>query len=178
MAATSEAAELINSAADVDTVAAEHSPKDERKPEASAQDDEAAEKPVLSKNQQKKLAKKERQVCVADLPHVLTHKCGAISPLTCCDRFAANKAAIKAAEKAAKQADTAKRREEVQQKFAAMTEEERDVWRSERQAKRQNRKSETGEKRLRLQQASPDDSCCHHSISCVHAKHAVSELSR
>lgn len=177
MAATIEAAELFNSAADVDTVAAEGSPKDEQKPEASAQDDEAAEKPVLSKNQQKKLAKKERQVCVADLLHVLTHKCAAISPLTCCDRFAANKAASKAAEKAAKQADTAKRREEVQQKFAAMTEEERDVWRSERQAKRQNRKSETGEKRLRLQQASPDDSCFHHSISCVHAKHAVSELS-
>lgn len=95
------------------------------------------------------------------------------------DRFAANKAAAKAAEKAAKQADTAKRREEVQQKFAEMTEEERKVWRSERQAKRQNRKSETGEKRLRLQQASQPEYICiaaglhwslaMHHTSCVTA---------
>lgn len=70
----------------------------------------------------------------------------------CADRFAANKAAAKAVEKAAKQADSARRREEVQQKFGAMTEEERNIWRTERQAKRQNRKSETGEKRARLQQ--------------------------
>lgn len=67
-------------------------------------------------------------------------------------RFAANKAAMKLAEKAARQADTAKRRSEVQQKFGAMTEEEREAWRSARQAKRQNRKSEMEDKRSRLQQ--------------------------
>lgn len=67
-------------------------------------------------------------------------------------RFAANKAAMKLAEKAAKQADTARRRGEVQQKFAAMTEEERDAWRLARQGKRQDRRAETDQKRSKLQQ--------------------------
>ena len=67
-------------------------------------------------------------------------------------RFAANKAAMKLAEKAAKQADTARRRGEVQQKFAAMTEEEREAWRLARQVKRQDRKAETEQKRSKLQQ--------------------------
>lgn len=67
-------------------------------------------------------------------------------------RFAANKAAMKLAEKAAKQADTARRRGEVQQKFAAMTEEQREAWRLARQAKRQDRRAETEQKRSKLQQ--------------------------
>ena len=69
-----------------------------------------------------------------------------------CNRFAANKVAMKIAEKAAKQADTARRRTEVQEKFAAMTEPEQEAWRLARQAKRQSRKSETEQKRSRLQQ--------------------------
>jgi len=69
-----------------------------------------------------------------------------------CNRFAANKIAMKIAEKAAKQADTARRRTEVQEKFAAMTEQEQEAWRLARQAKRQSRKSETEQKRSRLQQ--------------------------
>lgn len=83
--------------------------------------------PPISKNQQKKLAKKQR--------------------------FAANKIAMKIAEKAAKQADTARRRTEVQEKFAAMTGQEQEAWRLARQTKRQSRKSETEQKRSRLQQA-------------------------
>ncbi|KAL3135605.1 hypothetical protein ABBQ38_006086 [Trebouxia sp. C0009 RCD-2024] len=71
-------------------------------------------------------------------------------------RFAANKAAMKLAEKAAKHADTARRRGEVQQKFAAMTEEEREAWRLARQAKRQDRRAETEQKRSKLQQAMQD----------------------
>ena len=67
-------------------------------------------------------------------------------------RFAANKAAMKLAEKAAKHADTARRRGEVQQKFAAMTEKEREAWRQARQAKRQDRRAETEQKRSKLQQ--------------------------
>ena len=67
-------------------------------------------------------------------------------------RFAANKAAMKLADKAARHADTAKRRTEVQEKFAAMNEEEQEAWRAARKAKRQNRKSETEHKRSRLQQ--------------------------
>ena len=63
-------------------------------------------------------------------------------------RFAANKAAMKLAEKAAKHADTARRRGEVQQKFAAMTEEEREAWRQARQAKRQDRRAATGNHQL------------------------------
>lgn len=59
---------------------------------------------------------------------------------------------MKVAEKAAKQANTAKRRTEVQEKFAAMTEQEQDAWRLARQAKKQNRKSDTEQKRSRLQQ--------------------------
>ena len=59
---------------------------------------------------------------------------------------------MKIAEKAAKHADTAKRRTEVQEKFAAMTDEEQEAWRLARQAKGQNRKSETEHKRSRLQQ--------------------------
>ena len=75
-------------------------------------------------------------------------------------RFAANKAAMKLAEKAARQADTARRRGEVQQKVAAMTEEEREAWRLARQVKRQDRKAGTEQKRLKLQQV----------IICLHAK--------
>lgn len=59
---------------------------------------------------------------------------------------------MKVAEKKAKEADTAKRRTEVQEKFAAMTEEQQNAWRLARQAKKQNRKSETEQKRSRLQQ--------------------------
>ena len=59
---------------------------------------------------------------------------------------------MKLAEKTAKQADTAKRRSEVQEKFAAMTEAEQDAWRLARQAKRQDRRSQTEQKRSRLQQ--------------------------
>ena len=59
---------------------------------------------------------------------------------------------MKLAEKTAKQADTARRRGEVQQKFAAMTEEEREAWRLARQVKRQDRRAETEQKRSKLQQ--------------------------
>ncbi|DBB01903.1 TPA: tRNA (guanine(9)-N(1))-methyltransferase [Trebouxia sp. C0004] len=59
---------------------------------------------------------------------------------------------MKVAEKAAKQADTARRRTEVQEKFAAMTEQEQEAWRLARQAKKQSRRSETEQKRARLQQ--------------------------
>ncbi|KAA6419672.1 MAG: tRNA (guanine(9)-N1)-methyltransferase-like [Trebouxia sp. A1-2] len=86
--------------------------------------------PPMSKNQQKKLAKKERRVL-----------------------YGANKSAMKIAEKAAKQADTARRRTEVQEKFAAMSGHEQEAWRLARQAKKQSRKSETEQKRSRLQQA-------------------------
>ncbi len=79
-----------------------------------------------------------------------------------CNRFAANKIAMKIAEKAAKQADTARRRTEVQEKFAAMSEQEQEAWRLARQAKRQSRKSETEQKRSRLQQVS---STKHHHLS-------------
>ncbi len=79
-----------------------------------------------------------------------------------CNRFAANKTAMKIAEKAAKQADTARRRTEVQEKFAAMTGQEQEAWRLARQAKRQSRKSETEQKRSRLQQV---NSTKHHHLA-------------
>ncbi len=69
---------------------------------------------------------------------------------------------MKIAEKAAKQADTARRRTEVQEKFAAMTEQEQEAWRLARHAKRQSRKSETEQKRSRLQQVS---STKHHHLA-------------
>ena len=71
---------------------------------------------------------------------------------------------MKLAQKTAKQADTARRRSEVQEKFAAMTEEERDQWRLARQAKRQNRKSETEQKRSRLQQVLQGQHCSCHCV--------------
>lgn len=67
---------------------------------------------------------------------------------------------MKIAEKAAKQADTARRRTEVQEKFAAMTGQEQEAWRLARQTKRQSRKSETEQKRSRLQQVTSTK--CHH----------------
>ena len=160
-----------------------------KKPEQTAAKD--PEQP-LSKNQQKRLAKKERSgefllswSCVLPfaaeaygsicLSMKSTFKRQIVQARTAADqcsnhmtmcymcRFAANKAAMKLAEKAAKHADTAKRRGEVQQKFAAMTEEERDQWRSARQSKRQNRRSEAENKKSRLQEVT-----CGQSLEELH----------
>lgn len=86
---------------------------------------------------------------------------------------------MKIAEKAAKQADTARRRTEVQEKFAAMSGHEQEAWRLARQAKKQSRKSETEQKRSRLQQVTSTK--CHdladhigtpssYWLDCVHYK--------
>lgn len=116
--------------------------------QASSTPAEDVEAAPLSKNAQKKLLKRQRQV-IRSLLVTTWRQQPAQMPLY---RYEDKKAARKAAVKLEKHQATEKKKQDVQSLLEGMTEEEKASWKEERKHVRVARKAKTQEKRSRLQE--------------------------